>query len=144
MGSGEELASQFLRRGGRLRIKARGGSMIPFIWDGDLVLVSPADGSDILVGDVICYGTAPRRLLLHRVIRRDGEGLVVKGDALAFTELVSPGQVLGKVVAIERRGRARRLTRRRNRAAAFLSPFLARLLPLAIRVRRIFRAALYG
>jgi ribosomal protein L35AE/L33A len=118
--------------------------MLPFIWDGDLVLVSPADGSEILVGDVICYRTPPGRLVLHRVIRRDGERLVVKGDALDFTELVPPGQVLGKVMAIERRGRLWRLARWQNRAFVLLSPVLPRLLPLAIRVRRIFRAALCG
>ena len=97
--------------------------MIPFIWDGDRVLVSPAGGAEILVGDVICYETSPGRLFLHRVIKREREQLVTKGDALDSTDLVSPAQVLGKVVAIERDGRFRRL---------------------AIRVMRIWRAALCG
>jgi signal peptidase I len=123
MGPVEELASQLLRRGGQLRIKARGGSMIPFIWDGDRVLVRPAGSAEILVGDVICYETSPGRLFLHRVIKRDREQFVTKGDALDFTDLVSPGQVLGKVVAVERDGRVRRL---------------------AIRVGRLWRAALCG
>ncbi len=146
MGPVAELATEVLRRGAPLRIKARGGSMIPFIWDGDLVLVSPAEDSEIVVGDVVCYETSPGRLFLHRVIKRDAERFVTKGDALDFTDLVSPGQVLGKVVAIERRGRVRRLdtARWRNRVIAFLSPFLSGLLPLAIRVRRLWRTALSG
>ena len=146
MGSVAELASQLLRSGAPLRIKARGGSMIPFILDGDVVRVSPAGNSEILVGDVVCYETSPGRLFLHRVIKRDRERFVTKGDALDFTDLVSAGQVLGKVVAIERRGRVRRFdtARWRNRVIAFLSPFLSGLLPLAIRVRRLWRAALSG
>jgi len=142
----EELASELLRRGEPLRIKARGGSMIPFILDGDMVLIGPAANSEILVGDVICYEISPGRLFLHRVIRRDGERFVTKGDALAFTDVVFPDQVLGRVVAIERRGRVRGLgvARWRNRGIAFLSPLLSGLLPLAMRVRRTWRGALRG
>lgn len=143
MGAVEELASQLLRSGGPLRIRARGGSMVPFIWDGDLVLVSPPGNSEIGVGDVICYEASPGRLFLHRVIKREREQFVTKGDALEFTDLVSPGQVLGKVVAIEWRGRVRWLdtARWRHHAIAFLSPLLPQLRPLAVRVRRIWRAA---
>jgi phage repressor protein C with HTH and peptisase S24 domain len=146
LGPVEELASQLLKGGAPLRIKARGGSMIPFILDGDVVLVAPSGNSAILLGDVICYEISPGRLFLHRVIRRDGERFVTKGDALDFTDLVSPAQVLGKVVAIERRGRIRRLdtARWRNRGIAFLSPLLSGLLPVAMRVRRIWMGLLRG
>jgi len=148
MGLVEELAGEFLKKGGRLRIKARGASMVPSLWDGDLVQVAPAGGRNILVGDVICYETSPGRLFLHRVIRRDGEGFVAKGDALAFSEVISPRQVLGKAVAVERHGRVRRLDSRparwRNRLMVFVSPFLPGLLPLAIRVRRVWKGALCG
>lgn len=142
----DELAAQLLRRGRPLRIKARGGSMMPFLWDGDVALVTPTAGTEIVVGDVICYEAPPGRLFLHRVIERQRERFVAKGDALAFTEVIDPPQLLGKVVAIERHGRIRRLdtpaARWRNRAIAVLSPLLSRLLPLAIRTRRIWRAVL--
>jgi len=146
LGPVEELASELLSRGAPLRIKARGGSMIPFILDGDVVLVGPVGNSEILVGDVICYEISLGRLFLHRVIKRDGERFVTKGDALDFSDLISPGQVLGKVVAIERRGRIRQLetARWRNRAIAFFSPILPRLLSPAIRLRRMWKAALRG
>ena len=142
----EELASELLRRGEPLRIKARGGSMIPFILDGDMVLIGPAANSEILVGDVICYEISPGRLFLHRVIKRDGERFVSKGDALDFTDVVFSGQVLGRVVAIERHGRVKRLgtARWRNRAIAFFSPLLPKLLSPAIRLRRMWKAALRG
>jgi signal peptidase I len=146
LGPVEELASELLRRAAPLRIKARGGSMLPFILDGDVVLVAPSGKSEILVGDVICYEKSPGRLFLHRVIKRDGERFVTKGDALAFTDVVIADQVLGRVVAIERRGRVRRLdtTRWRNRAIAFFSPLLPRLLSPAIRLRRMWKATCRG
>lgn len=144
----DDLAAHLLRRGGGLRIKARGGSMMPFLWDGDVVLVTPTGGAGIGVGDVVCYETSPGRLFVHRVIERKGDRFVAKGDALASVDLIDAGQVLGKVVAIERHGRVRRLdTRRarwRNRAIAAVSTLIPFLMALAIPVRRVVRAALRG
>jgi signal peptidase I len=141
----DELAAEVLRRGRPLRIKARGGSMMPFLWDGDVAFITPTADTEIGVGDVICYEAPPGRLFLHRVIERRQERFVAKGDALAFTEVIDPPQLLGKVIAIERHGRIRwldtRAARWRNRAIVTLSPVLPRLLPLAIRMRRIWRAS---
>src|SRR2546428_11972352 len=146
MRSGDDLAADLLRRGAPLRIKARGGSMLPFLRDGDVALVMPAVGTEIGVGDVICYETPPGRLFLHRVIERRWERFVAKGDALAFTDLIAPVQVLGKVVAVQRRGRFKRLDTRigrwRNRAIAGVSTLIPFPVAFAIRVRRIVRAAL--
>src|SRR5207302_786423 len=144
----DDLGAQLLRRGERLRIKARGGSMVPFLWDGDVAVVTPTAASEVDVGDVVCYEMPPGQLYLHRVIARDRDRVVAKGDALPFTEVVERAQLLGTVVAIERRGRVRRLdtpaARWRNRAIAFLSPALPRVLALAGRLRRLWRAALRG
>jgi hypothetical protein len=142
--TGDELAIEALRRHGRLTIRVRGGSMAPFIRDGDIVTVSEIAPSAPGIGDVICYETTPRRLFVHRVVACDGQRLFVKGDALTFTEVVERDQVLGKVVALERRGTLRRLdtaaARWRNRAIATLSPAIPRLLPMALLVRRAWRA----
>ena len=148
MRSVDDLAAQLLRRGDRLRIKARGGSMVPFLRDGDVALVTPTAGSEVGVGDVVCYEMPPGRLYLHRVIARDRDRVVAKGDALPFTEVVERVQLLGTVVAIERHGRVRRLDTRtaqwRNRAIASLSPALPRALALAGRLRRLWRVAFRG
>jgi hypothetical protein len=139
----DDLAIEALRRHGRLSLKVRGGSMVPFIRDGDIVTVEETAPGGPGIGDVICYATTPRRLFVHRVVGRDREHLFVKGDALAFTEVVECGQVLGKVVALERHGTLRRLdtaaARWRNRAIATLSPAIPRLLPMALLVRRAWR-----
>jgi hypothetical protein len=148
MRSVDDLAAQLLRRGKGLRIKARGGSMVPFLRDGDVALVTPTAGSEVGVGDVVCYEMPPGRLYLHRVIARDRDRVVAKGDALPFTEVVERAQLLGTVVAIERHGRVRRLDTRtaqwRNRAIASLSPALPRALALAGRLRRLWRVACRG
>jgi signal peptidase I len=150
MSLADELAVQLLRRGAPLRVKARGASMLPFLYDGDVALVVPADGTEIGLGDVVCYETSPGRFFMHRVIERTRDRFVAKGDALAFTDLIGPEQVVGKVVAVERRGRIKRFDTRigrwRNRAIARVSslvPFTVAV-AIAIPVRRILRAALRG
>ena len=144
----DELAAHLLRRGSPLRIKARGGSMTPFLRDGDVALVTPTARREVGVGDVICYEAPPGTLFLHRVIAREGDRFVTKGDALAFIEVVERAQLLGTVVAIERCGKMKRLDTRaarwRNRAIASLSPLSPRILPLALRLRRVWRAAFHG
>lgn len=143
-----ELASEVLRRGQGLRIKARGGSMTPFLRDGDVALVTPAQGRRVRVGDVICYETAPGTLFLHRVVTHHGARVVAKGDALVSADTISVRQVLGTVTSIERGGQVRRLDTRAarlaNRVIAILSPVLARLLPLAIGLGRLVGAAPRG
>jgi len=140
----DELAADLLRRGTPLRIKARGGSMTPFVRDGDVALVTPAAGH-VGIGDVICYETPAGKLLLHRLIARDGDRLVAKGDALAFAEILDRTRLLGKVVAVERHGTVKRFDTRvaqwRNRVIAVLSPCVPPLLLLALGVRRLWRMA---
>jgi len=144
----EELAAEALRRGERLRIKARGGSMLPFFRDGDVALVTPTAESGIGVGDIVCYERPPGRLFLHRVIACESDRFVAKGDALTFTDVIDRRHLLGKVVALERRGRLERLDSRaarwRNRTIVSLSHVIPRLVPLAIGLRRIVRAVLRG
>ncbi len=122
--------------------------MVPFIRDGDVALVAGADEDDIRVGDVICYETSPGQLFLHRVIARAAQGFVARGDALSVPEVVPPEQLLGKVLALERHGRLRRcdtrMARWRNRAIATLSPAVARVVPLAVRLKRAWRGAVRG
>lgn len=139
----EALGAQVLKGGARLRIKARGGSMLPFFRDGDVTLVRPAAATEIGIGDVICYETLAGQLVLHRVIGRNGERFVTKGDALAFREVVDPSQLLGKVIAMERHGTIRRLDTRVARwcglAIVALSPVIPSLLLIAFRVRGAVR-----
>ena len=78
------LAAESLRRGNTLRLRARGGSMLPFLVDGDIVVVRPAAAAEVRIGDVICYEPLSGGLCLHRVIGRKERGFVTRGDALAY------------------------------------------------------------
>ena len=143
-----DLAGPFLQRGNTLRLRARGGSMLPFLRDGDLLEVHPVAPVEVRVGDVICYEPSPGALCLHRVVARDGRGFVTRGDALTQVEVVPAASVLGRVSAVERHGRAWRLdtwsARWRARAIVVASPALARVLPPALGARRAWRAVLRG
>jgi signal peptidase I len=142
-----DLAQDLLKRSGALRLKARGSSMLPFLLDGDVVHVRPAGAADVRRGDVICYRyrTAPERLFLHRLVARDGDTLVARGDALEFVDRVDPDELLGRAVAVERGDRIVRLdtrwARHVGRGTAWLSPLLARALAAALAARRRWRRA---
>src|ERR1700742_4569589 len=68
-----------------------GISMNPKLHAGDLVLVRPA--SDYEVGDVTGYHNLQLgRLVLHRIVGRDGERYVFKGDNNSFLDAYHPTQ----------------------------------------------------
>jgi len=63
--------------------------MEPGLSRGDLVLVRP--GATPAVGDVVLYRDATLGVrVLHRVIRVDGDRLVLKGDANDFVDDARP------------------------------------------------------
>jgi len=95
-------------RGARNRIKIAGNSMLPLIVDGDGVLVEHG-ATEIRRGDIIVfrYGNdlaAHRVLSIHR--GDDGPTYVTKGDNAPRSDPpLSAGEIVGRVLAIERGGR---------------------------------------
>ena len=112
---GVDLIRLALQRAGRVRFRARGGSMRPFLHDGDLVSVVASDTRHVEIGEIICYEAAPDRLIVHRLIARDGADLVTRGDALPWVDRVPAERVLGRVVRIERAARLVRAAHRLRR-----------------------------
>lgn len=102
-----ELSAEVLARGGTFHFRARGGSMRPFIRDGDLLTIEPSPADSLHLGDVALYKSSGNRLTVHRVVGATAtEGWVVylmRGDAQAGpTERISAEQVLGRCVALRR------------------------------------------
>jgi len=130
----DDLAIRSLRAGTPLRVRARGGSMLPFLRDGDVLMVRPVDVVGVRIGDVLCYEPPSGGLCLHRVVARGERGFVTRGDALSYLEEVPEATVLGVVTARERRGRTVALDTPTARRQAYLialgAPALARCLPL--------------
>ena len=121
------IAQEVLGRGRVLRFKAKGGSMSPFIQNGDVVEVVPLRGK-INLGDVVLYCSSYGSPVIHRVIRKDKRNLIIKGDsALNSDQPVLSKQVLGRVMVVEKNGWHLRLDspmgRLLNMLLATMSPF---------------------
>ena len=99
-----------LKRGQRVRMTVAGGSMRPFMRGGDIVELERVD-SPPLVGDVLLVrsGSAPERYVLHRVVRVEGGGFFIRGDAQTVSEgPFALEDVLGRVIRRHAKGRVHR------------------------------------
>ena len=109
-----DLAAELLSRGHRVRFRAPGTSMRPAILDGDAITVEPVRPLKIRADDVLLY-RGEQRVFAHRVVGVAWEGeagavFALRGDvAGSADERVGSGQILGRVIAVERRNRAARL-----------------------------------
>lgn len=128
-----DVMTDLLRRGHSVRFRARGGSMHPTIREGEAITVAPARPVGIRRGDVILYRVG-RGVIAHRVARvahRPDGGLVFipRGDASqGRDDPVEETAILGRVVAVERGGRAVDPATGRARALAVTWAAAARLL----------------
>ena len=106
------LVEELTARGASARFVARGGSMSPWIRDGDVVTVVPAAGR-ARAGDVAAFRRpGSGQLTVHRLLRRVPGGWVARGDRSAGEDgVVADGEVLGTVSRLERNGRVRFLPR---------------------------------
>lgn len=96
-----------LRQGRRASLKAFGGSMYPFIRNGECITIEPAMASEIRYGDIVLYRDPDGKVLIHRIVNiknKDGERhLMTKGDAAGTSDgFIDPKGVLGRVVEIKK------------------------------------------
>lgn len=94
-------------RGAAFRTTVRGGSMSPFVRDGDVVTIEPRAGRIPGVGEVVAFAHPVHgRLVIHRVVARAAGGWLLRGDACAVPDgVVEESRVVGFVARVERRGR---------------------------------------
>ncbi|MFQ6082430.1 MAG: hypothetical protein ACE5WD_03615 [Candidatus Aminicenantia bacterium] len=73
----------------------------------NVVLIEPVTAKDIKAGDIVVY-TSEERMIAHRFIRKmiknGKEILLIKGDTFFNCNEVSPENVIGKVIEVERWG----------------------------------------
>lgn len=136
-----QLLRAVLDKGAPARFRAKGVSMFPFIKNEDVVTLSPLQNASPGVGDVIAFvlqGTD--KLCVHRVVRKDGDCCVTKGDnSSEADESVPKENILGFVTRVERDGKEVFLGLGPER---FLIAFLGHrglLLPLILAVWRLVR-----
>lgn len=95
-----------LKEGKTVTIPVRGNSMRPFLADGrDAVIVKRCEARDVTPGEVVLAKVSGGYTVLHRVVARRGNRLLLQGDANATTEEADLQAVVGKAVAMVRKGR---------------------------------------
>jgi signal peptidase I len=102
------LLKEVLEKENEIKVKVRGVSMFPFLRRGHSLLVSGTDCGQIRVGNIILYYDEGE-IYCHRVFSKKDGSITVKADANVCAEPLSPEDLIGKVVAIERKGRTIRI-----------------------------------
>lgn len=96
-----------------LPLRIVGGSMAPFLRPGDLVRLLPLDPGGPRIGELVALAADAGHVVVHRVVARQGERVVTRGDASPAAD--GAVALLARVVAAERAGRPLRLGLRRGR-----------------------------
>jgi hypothetical protein len=115
----ESLISDCLNSGRAVRFRASGRSMHPTIRHNEMVVVAPFKPVCLAIGDIV-LSRCGEKLTAHRLVRMDEDEpsdgrdasapirpmVVLRGDACAVCDPPIPeDRIVGKVVAVERRGR---------------------------------------
>lgn len=99
----DTLAASILNGGHKIRFRAHGESMRPFILDGDIVEVQPIEMVKPNRGDVVLCRLGDGRLVVHRVVQVAPDNVLIQGDALPYPDGRIPyTHVLGRVSTIFR------------------------------------------
>lgn len=99
-----ETVAAAVADGGSFTLNVTGGSMVPALLH-EKSQVELVEAGEIAPGQIVLVRRADGSLVLHRVIRREGDTLTLNGDSQSWTEQVSACQVLAKVRRICRKGR---------------------------------------
>jgi len=101
-----KLCQEILGKGSTLRFRALGGSMFPFIRPGDIITAKPIPPKNLIVGQVLFY-YKDGNFFAHRLKEKSSNSLMItRGDNLPFNDgFITPSEVLGKIVTIERKGK---------------------------------------
>ena len=77
------------------------GSMWPALKVDDLILMRGLSGNDVEVGQIIVFQNAQQGFTIHRLIKKENNKLVTKGDANEVEDSpIKPEDVIGRVLYI--------------------------------------------
>lgn len=90
--------------GNRVRIRAKGNSMLPFIRDGkDEVILEKTNEKSFQKGRLLLVRTSNETYILHRVTRISKDNIVLKGDGnLSLFEYCSRAEVIAESTEVIR------------------------------------------
>lgn len=119
-----ELLSSVLAKGKAFRFRAKGGSMSPFVKEGDVITVSPLRGRQPRTGEIVAFlHPTSGRVAVHRVVRASPGAFLLRGDNSHDAEGPLAGErILGVVTEVVRGGkRVKGVQGRFSPMVAFLS-----------------------
>lgn len=95
-----------LRQSGRVSLRVRGASMLPWVRPGDIAVIRHASPDSIRCGDVVLFRRYGR-LFVHRIVEKrgswQGRQFCAKGDAHPHSDgRLQPDELLGRVVYLYR------------------------------------------
>lgn len=87
-------------------IPVAGGSMVPFLHDGDTAQLE-IPKSPLKKGDIVLYSRVGGRYILHRIVRVNPDGsFIMAGDAQQELELLpNAGHIHARVVSVRHKGK---------------------------------------
>jgi hypothetical protein len=115
----ESLITDCLKNGRAVRFRAPGRSMHPTIRENEALVVAPAAPAWLALGDIV-LSRCGEKITAHRLVWIDAETaaedspggpdgrpmFILRGDACSACDPpIHESQILGKVVAVERKGR---------------------------------------
>lgn len=134
-----ELCEELLAKGISCVFTATGGSMLPFIHNGDRVIVAPVDGK-IKTGDVVLIKDSETgRFIVHRIIASSGKGeYVTKGDNSKKSDgTFAKEEIIGRITGVKNKGPVfNSVVRHGGQIIAFLSKSGIRLAPAGSWIKR--------
>jgi signal peptidase I len=102
------LMQAIFERGMPFRFRATGGSMLPFINNGDVITLTPIAKRPPRIGEVVAFiHPETGNLIVHRIVGQKGSTPLFRGDAITGQAdgLIPIQNLLGRVSQIERNGR---------------------------------------
>jgi len=117
-----EYARFELSRNRPLRLEMSGPTMRPTIEEGDILTIEPVDVTTIRPQDIVLYATSSGTAVIQRVIALEERAgclyAITRGDRAELPGApIAVHQILGRVVAIERRRSGRTISLKRKPSA---------------------------
>jgi len=102
-----ELMRAVLEKKRPFRFRAKGMSMFPFLKEGDQVTFVSVEPRKIQIGDIVAFiHPESKKFTVHRVIKKAGNQLLIKGDHNPGPDgFIPEADILGSVSKIERAGK---------------------------------------
>lgn len=94
----EPLILESLDAGKTIELTVKGNSMNPFFVDGKTVVTLKRLSRSLQKNDIV-LAKAFGKAVLHRIVKIDGETIVLQGDGNTTTEMIHAGEIIAHVIS---------------------------------------------